>query len=167
MTKGAGFYLVVSRLVPWKRIDIVIEACNQLRLPLTIIGQGEDKLRLQRLAGPSVRFLSGLTDDEVAGYYQRCVALIHPQEEDFGITPLEAMVFGKPVLAYGKGGVLETVLPGLTGEFFEEQTVASLRELLSRFDPKGYSFERCQQRAGEFGRENFRERLVQIVEDKN
>lgn len=115
-------FLVVSRLVGYKRIDLAVEACNRLQAPLRIIGSGPEDRALRRLAGPTVTFLGRLSDAQVAHEYARCRALIFPGEEDFGLTPVECMASGRPVVAYGRGGALETVTPGRTGVFFEEQT---------------------------------------------
>src|SRR5438309_8907143 len=120
------YFLIVSRLIPYKRIDLAIEACNKLQLPLIIIGGGRDLERLKKMAGPTIRFLGRLSDEEVLYYYAHCRALLFPGEEDFGITPLEAQASGRPVIAYGAGGVLASVVDGITGAFFHEPTVESL-----------------------------------------
>ena len=140
-------FLVVSRLVGYKRIDVAIEACNKLRAPLKIIGSGPELKSLKKIAGPTVQFLGRLPDEEVAAQYARCQALIFPGEEDFGITPLEAMASGRPVVAYKAGGALETVISGQTGVLFSEQTADSLAQALVecarlRFEPdqlRGYT----------------------------
>ena len=106
-----GFYLMVTAFAPYKKVDLAIEAANELGFPLKIIGHGQDEKRLKRMAGPSVEFLGWQPDHRVREYYSRCLAVLFPGEEDFGIVPLEAMATGKPVIAYGKGGVLETVIP--------------------------------------------------------
>jgi len=124
-------YLVVSRLVGYKRIDLAIEACNRLQVPLRVAGTGPEHRSLRRLAGPTIQFLGRLSDAQVAHEYARCRALIFPGEEDFGLTPVECMASGRPVVAYGRGGALETVTAGKTGVFFEEQTPeAVMRALL-------------------------------------
>ena len=105
-TQVEDYFLIVSRLVPYKRIDLAIEACNKLQLPLVIIGSGRDLERLKKLAGPTVRFMGRLSDEDVLYYYAHCRALLFPGEEDFGITPLEAQASGRPVIAYGAGGAL-------------------------------------------------------------
>jgi len=115
-------YLVVSRLVGYKRIDLAIEACNRLHVPLRVVGVGPERRALGRLAGPTIQFLGRLSDAQVADEYARCRALIFPGEEDFGLTPVECMASGRPIVAYGRGGALETVTAGRTGVFFEEQT---------------------------------------------
>ena len=106
-----GFYLMVTAFAPYKKVDLAIEAANELGFPLKVIGHGQDEKRLKQLAGPSVEFLGWQSDHRVRELYSRCLAVLFPGEEDFGIVPLEAMSAGKPVIAYGKGGVLETVVP--------------------------------------------------------
>ncbi len=138
------YYLVVSRLVDYKRIDLAIEACNRLRRPLRIIGDGVEYKRLRRLAGPTVKFLGFLPDEAVREKYACCRALLFPGEEDFGIVPIEAHSFGRPVIAYGEGGALETVRgffagdsltpESSTGVFFPEQSVDSLVEAIRIFE---------------------------------
>ena len=138
------YYLVVGELVDYKRIDLAIEACNRLGRPLRIIGDGDQYRRLRRLAGPTVKFLGFLPDEAVRENYARCRALLFPGEEDFGMVPVEAQSFGRPVIAYGRGGALETVSgfcagdslpPELsTGVLFAEQTVDSLVEAMRAFE---------------------------------
>jgi len=106
-----GFYLMVTAFAPYKKVDLAIEAANELGVPLKIIGHGQDEKRLKQMAGPSVEFLGWQPDYRVREFYSRCLAVLFPGEEDFGIVPLEAMAAGKPVIAYGKGGALETVIP--------------------------------------------------------
>lgn len=137
------YYLMVGQLVAYKRADLAIEACNRLGRPLRIVGNGEEYKRLSRLAGTCVTFMGGLTDDEVRRQYANCRALIFPGEEDFGIVPVEAQAFGKPVIAFGRGGVRETVIaaepdsvpPELaTGVFFHEPSPESLCDAILRFE---------------------------------
>ena len=133
-------FLVVSRLIGYKRVDLVIDACNRLGASLRIVGDGPELAALQRQAGPTIRFLGRLSDTEVADEYARCRALVFAGEEDFGLTPLEAMASGRPVVAYGAGGALESVAEGKTGVFFAEQTVDALAAALVQvgrmtFDP--------------------------------
>ena len=127
------YFLIVSRLNAYKRIDLAVEVFNQLGLPLKIIGQGPDAGRLKRLAKDNIEFLGKLPDDEVAKSLAECRALIFPGEEDFGIVPVEAMSAGRPVVAFASGGAKETVIDGQTGLFFEEATAKSLTQALKRF----------------------------------
>jgi glycosyltransferase involved in cell wall biosynthesis len=131
-----GWLLMVSALVPYKRVDLAIAACNATGERLVIAGDGPDMARLRALAGPTVSFTGWVSDDEIRELYGRCAAVLFPGEEDFGIVPLEAMASGKPVVAFARGGALETVLEGpslSTGVLFSQQTVPSLADALRRF----------------------------------
>jgi glycosyltransferase involved in cell wall biosynthesis len=138
------YYMVVSSLVGYKRVDLAVEACNRLQRPLRIIGDGAEYTRLRGLAGRTVKFLGHLPDQEVRENYAHCRALLFPGEEDFGIVPVEAQSFGRPVIAFGRGGALETVIGGLpassfapessTGVFFAEQSAESLADALRFFE---------------------------------
>lgn len=141
------FYLVVSALAPYKRIDLAIEACRQARRSLVVIGAGQDARRLSRLAGPDVRLLGWQSDAVIRDHLRRCQALLFPGEEDFGIVPVEAMACGAPVIAYGRGGVTETVVPleqrgaPPTGVWFPEQTAEALADALVRFETHRDAFD--------------------------
>ena len=142
--KVEDYYLVVGQLVDYKRVDLAIEACNRLGRPLRIIGEGDEFERLRSLAGPTVRLLGHLPDQELRENYARCRALLFPGEEDFGIVPVEAQSFGRPVIAFGRGGALETVVGGLprdpvapeasSGVFFPEQSADSLAAAIRFFE---------------------------------
>ena len=160
------FFLIVSRLMPYKRIDLAIEACNQLQLPLVIIGSGRDENRLKHLAGPTIRFMGRLSDQEVSYYYAHCRALILPGEEDFGITPLEAQASGRPVIAYAAGGSLASIIDNVTGTFFYKQTVESLVEVLASFDEHAYDPHTIYNHALEFDQPRFKRRIQQFIEAK-
>src|SRR5438105_1761671 len=140
-----AFYLAVSAFAPYKRLDLAIAACNRLKRPLYIIGGGQDKARLRARAGPTVTFLGWQTDAVIRDYYRRCRALLFPGEEDFGIVPVEAQACGAPVIAFGRGGATETVLPvggrrEPTGIWFEEQTVDCLASALLEFEKRSGDF---------------------------
>jgi glycosyltransferase involved in cell wall biosynthesis len=166
MIQPENYFLVVSRLIPYKRIDLAIEACNCLQLPLVIIGSGRDLDRLKTLAGPTIRFTGRLSDEEVIFYYTHCRAFLFPGEEDFGITPLEAQAAGRPVIAYGAGGALASVVDGITGVFFKEQTVDSLAAVLASFDERMYNPHVIRNHALEFDKPRFRRRILQFIEAK-
>jgi glycosyltransferase involved in cell wall biosynthesis len=160
------YFLIVSRFMPYKRIDLAIEACNRLQLPLVIIGCGRDENRLKSIAGPTIRFMGRLSDEEVLHYYAHCRAFILPGEEDFGITPLEAQASGRPVIAYGAGGALASVVEGVTGTFFQKQTVESLTAVLASFDERTYDPQTIRNHALEFDMPRFHRRILQFIEAK-
>lgn len=128
------YYLVLSRLVPYKRVDLAVQAANELKRRLIIIGSGPEEKSLRKIAGPSVEFRGNLCDEEVANYLSHCRALLFPGEEDFGLTPVEAQASGRPVVAYGRGGATETVIDGLTGVIFKEPTVDALCESILKLE---------------------------------
>ncbi|HEX9014497.1 MAG TPA: glycosyltransferase [Chloroflexota bacterium] len=158
------YFLVVSRLIPYKRIDIVVEAFNRLGLPLVIIGDGRDRAALQSRAGANIRFLGMIPDAEVKRYFARCRAFIFPGEEDFGITPVEAQAAGRPVIAYAGGGALDTVIDGVTGRLFKPQTADGLAEAIASFDDAGYDPAVIRQNAERFSAGNFDQMLLQFVD---
>ncbi len=144
-----------------KRVEIAIEACDDVGKKLKIIGDGPDCGRLKKVRRKSknIEFLGAVGDEEKIKYLKSCTALINTQHEDFGIVPLEAMACGKPVIAYGKGGALETVLEGKTGEYFFEQTSESLRNLLNNFNPEKYLAEECIKQSNKFSSEIFHQKI--------
>ncbi len=159
-----NFFFVASRLNAYKRVDLAVQACTQLSLPLLVAGEGPDRRRLEGLAGPTVRFLGRLSDDELRHHYATCRAFILPGEEDFGLTPLEAMASGRPIIAYAAGGALETMVEGVTGVFFHEQAAESLRESLLRFDADTYDSRVLRQHAMTFDTTRFKARLTAVLE---
>ncbi|MCH7951355.1 glycosyltransferase [Patescibacteria group bacterium] len=158
-------FLVVSRLVPYKRIDLVIDACNARKVPLIIVGTGLEMKKLKRRAGPTIQFVGKLTESELVMYYQRCRALIFPQEEDFGISVVEAQAAGKPVIAFNKGGATEIIRTGKTGIFFSRQKVASLVNAMEEFEKSQFSARVCQTNAKRFSKERFMRELRIKVEE--
>jgi glycosyltransferase involved in cell wall biosynthesis len=158
------FYLIVSRLNPYKRVDLVVKAFNDLGRPLVIIGDGPDRATLEGLAKPNIKFLGRLPDPEVAQYYARCRALLFPGDEDFGIVPLEANAAGRPVLAYKAGGALDTVVDGKTGIFFSELTPESLTEAVLRSESTAWDSSAIRRHAEDFAEPHFRERFMRVVE---
>jgi glycosyltransferase involved in cell wall biosynthesis len=165
-TQPGDYFLIISRLVPYKRIDLAIEACNRLHLPLVIIGSGRDEARLKKLAGPTIRFMGRLSDEEVLHYYAHCRAFLFPGEEDFGITPLEAQACGRPVVAYGVGGALASVIDGITGAFFHDQTIDSLASVLATFNEDAFDAQVIREHALEFDKPRFNRRILQFIEAK-
>lgn len=157
------YFLVVSRLQSYKRIDLAVEACNRLRLPLVVAGTGPDRARLEEMAGPTILFLGRVDDAEVRRLFAHCRAFLLPGEEDFGLTPLEAQASGRPVIAYRAGGALETVLEGETGIFFDRQTPESLAQVLTGFTD---TFEpaRLVAHAEQFDIPHFEQRIYSVLD---
>ena len=156
------YFLAVARLQSYKRIDLAIEACNRLGLPLHVIGDGPHRARLRALAGPTVTFLGRASDEEVRQEMAHCRALIFPGEEDFGLTPLEVQACGRPVIAYGVGGALETVKEGLTGVFFHEPSVEALVQVLRSFRDT-YDPQALREHALGFDKEIFKRIMYEVL----
>jgi len=159
-----GFFLIVSRLLGYKRIDLAIRALGKSGRRLVVVGEGPDLARLRELAGPGVEFCGRLPDAAIQDYYSKCRALVLPAEEDFGITPVEAMACGKPVIAYGKGGALETVVEGCTGTFFREQSVDSLVDAVDRCEATSWDSFAIRAHAEKFSREAFLEKMTRTFQ---
>jgi glycosyltransferase involved in cell wall biosynthesis len=158
-------FLTVARLESYKRVDVVVEACTRLGLPLCVAGRGPEAERLRALAGPTVEFLGRVDDSALVDLVTRCRAYLFPAEEDFGIAPVEAMAAGRPVLAFGAGGCLETVLPGVTGEHFAAQTADCLAAALRDFRPESYDPERIRAHAAGFSEPAFRARMLALARE--
>lgn len=157
------YFLIVSTLAPYKRIDLAVQLFNKIRRPLVIIGDGPHKKYLENIAGDTIQFLGFQPDATVKEYLKNCRALIFPGEEDFGITPIEAMASGKPILGFGKGGILETVIPGETGEFFYEPTVGSMENAIARLMKSDYNPKTCRVQAGQFSKERFITEIKDLI----
>lgn len=158
------FYLVVSRLAPYKRIDIAVEAFNRLGKRLVVIGDGPDMKSLRQLAGPTIEMRGRLHDEEVSRYYATARGFILPGEEDFGITPLEANASGCPAIAYRAGGALDTVINGETGIHFEHATAASLAEAVRRSETIAWNPRALRTHAERFGEEAFKTRMLEAID---
>ena len=159
--------LIVSRLVPYKRIDLAVRAFTQLGdRKLVIVGEGRDMAALRAQAGPNVTFLGRQSRERVRELLRGCRCFIFPGLEDFGIAPVEALAVGRPVVAFAGGGALDTVLPGVTGELFPEQTVESLIAALRRLDAAAYAPAACRAQAERFSRAAFRARLTAFVAEQ-
>lgn len=156
------FYLMVGRLVPYRRVDVLIEAFNQLGLPLYIAGSGRDRERLEELAGPNIAFLGYVSDSELPDLMARCRAFMFPGEEDFGIAPLQAMAAGRPVIAYAAGGALETVIPG-AGVLFAKQSAEAIIEAVKTFEPEMCDPMFIRAHAQQFDTSVFKKNLAEFI----
>ncbi|MDR3607343.1 MAG: glycosyltransferase [Oligoflexia bacterium] len=165
-SRTGSHYLMVGAFAPNKRVDLAIEAFNRLRLPLFIVGAGQEEARLRKLAGPTIKMLGKLSNPEIADLYSSCRAFIFPGIEDFGITPLEAMASGAPVIAYGEGGAAETVTDQ-TGVLFRPQTVEALMDAVTAFARGDYKFQEsdCRARAAQFTRARFQRELLGVIRE--
>ncbi|MEK7184424.1 MAG: glycosyltransferase [Patescibacteria group bacterium] len=165
-TKVDDYYFILTRLEPYKRVDLVVDACIQLGARLKVAGSGTllEELRVRYADQPTIEFLGRVTDEALPDLYANARAFIFPQEEDAGITPLESMAAGRPVLAYGKGGALQSVVPGVTGEFFEEQSVDSIAAALTKYDWTSYTSKAIQAHVAQFDVTEFRDKMHTVIE---
>jgi len=161
------YFLIGGRLAPYKRVDLAVEACKKTGKKLKIYGDGVDLARLKKMAKgySNIEFLGWVDDETRAELYSRSLAFIYPQEEDFGITAVEAMASGRPVIAYKRGGAMETVIDGVTGVFFKEQTSASLAEAINSFDSSKFNPEIIKQYAEKFSVANFKNEISRYIEE--
>lgn len=159
------YYFVISRLVGYKRFDLAVQACSELGKKLIVIGEGPEKERLEKLASENVTFLGRQPDEVVKKYMAECKALLFPGEEDFGIVPVEAQACGRPVIAYGKGGVIDTVIDGKTGVYFTEQTVESLKEAIIKFEKMKFNKNEIRKHALEFDEKVFQNKIKEYIEE--
>jgi glycosyltransferase involved in cell wall biosynthesis len=161
-------YLMVGAFAPNKRVDLAIEAFNRMKLPLLIVGNGQEKQRLQKIAGPTIDFLGSLSNDAIADLYAKCKAFIFPGKEDFGITPIEAMAAGAPVIAFGEGGANESIVTNIgaeTGILFRPQTVEALMEAVMKLESGEVKIDeaKCRERAGFFSKGHFQKEISRAV----
>ncbi|MCM2398148.1 glycosyltransferase [Rhizobium sp. S95] len=170
VTGVEDFYLCAGQIVPYKRIDLAVRAFSKMERKLVIIGEGAkgDVEALKRIAGPSVTFMGRTAFPVLKAHLARCRALIFPGEEDFGIVPVEAMASGRPVIAYGRGGALETVIHGQTGILFDEQSVEALIEAVETFEQqeRGFRAEAIRMHAARFSLAKFRASMQKIIDDE-
>jgi glycosyltransferase involved in cell wall biosynthesis len=164
------YYLVISAFAPYKRVDLAIQACNQLGRHLMVIGSGQEEARLRSLAGPTIHFTGWQPDEAIRDHFRRCRAMLFPGEEDFGITPVEANACGTPVIAFGRGGATETLLPlgasnEPTGLFFEQQSVECLAQAMIEFERARSDFDpaAAQRQAQRFSRQRYLRELREVV----
>lgn len=158
------YFLVVSRLIPYKRIDLAVQVATELNLPLKVGGKGRDMERLRSIAGETIEFLGYVPDDELPELMAKCKAFLFPGLEDFGITPVQAQSAGRPVIAYHGGGARDTVLPGITGELFDEMTADSLKAIMQNFDATRYNPSRIREHAQQFDTAIFTNQIDAFIE---
>lgn len=157
------FFLVVSRLVPHKRVDLAVRACTRYGIPLKVVGTGRSEKELRDMAGPTVELLGRLDDGDVLDLMARCKGFILAGSEDFGMTAVEAQAAGRPVIAFGAGGALESVIPGETGLFFSERTAESLMTAIRQFDTIAWNPEKARANAARFSKDRFQREIMEEV----
>lgn len=157
------YYLIVSRLVPYKKVDLAIMAFNKLKLPLIVVGIGSQLQKLKRIAGDNIKFAGAVDDSKLIELYRSAKATIFPQEEDYGLVPIESQACGTPVIAYGKGGALETIKNNTTGVFFNKQTVDSLVEAVNRFEKLSLNASDCYKNSLRFSSKNFNKEFLDYL----
>lgn len=162
--KRGNYYLAVGRLIPYKKFDLIIEAFNKLKLPLKIVGEGSMRSKLKTISKKNIEFLGKVSDSELGKIYAGAKALIFPQIEDFGIVPLEAMSCGTPVIAFAKGGVLETVTENVSGLFFKEQTEKSLIEAVKKFEKMRWKHSDVEKSTKKFSPAHFRSNILHFID---
>lgn len=160
------YWLVVSRMVGYKRVDLAVEVFNRLKKKLVVVGTGPELQRIKAMAGPTVEVVGFVPDEELPGYYARCKAFIFPGIEDFGITPLEAQASGRPVIAFRTGGALETVLDGKTGKFFDEQTPEALSDAVVAAEKMEFDPPAIRRHAERFDVEIFKIKIKKFIDEK-
>lgn len=159
------YYLVVSRLVPYKKVDLVVEVFNELKLPLVIVGVGSEEKRLRKMSFSHINYSGFVTESQLIDYYKGSKALVFPQHEDFGLTAVEAQFFGKPVIAYKKGGALDSVIEGETGTFFENQDKESLRFAVKRIEKMQFEKEKIRENALKFSDKVFKKKFQKLISE--
>lgn len=158
-----NYFLTGGRLVAYKRFDLIIDACNKTGIPLKVFGSGPVEQHLKREGKSNIEFLGKVSDERLQNLYADAIAFIQTQEEDFGITTIESMASGRPVIAYRKGGAIETIMEGVTGEFLESQTWEELADRLIRFNEAGYDPKHIKAYAQRFSRERFKQNMENFI----
>ena len=170
-TPGPGtgnYFLTVSALVPYKRVDLAVRTCKRLGVRLVVVGDGPERARLQKMGGDKTEFIGWQTQEELTELYRNASALLYPGEEDFGIAPVEAQACGRPVIAYGFGGALDTVVPSgndQTGIYFYEQTPESLSQAMKQLDSVPFDTGAIRRHAEQFSRQRFRQEMYDVIYD--
>src|SRR3989344_9441989 len=160
INQNRSYYLVVNRLVPYKRVDLAVLAFNRLGFPLVIVGEGSERNKLAHVAKRNIKFVGEITEKELLGYYENAKALIVPQEEDFGIVAVEAQAAGTPVIAFAKGGAVDTVIDGKTGVFFHKQEVESLSSAIAKFEKMRFNRNTLVNNAKRFSKAVFKKKFL-------
>lgn len=160
------YYLAVGRLIPYKKFDLIVETFNETRLPLKIVGIGPDYNKIKGMAQSNIEILGQVSDKYLIDLYANCKAFIFPQIEDAGIVPLEAMSAGRPVISLNRGGSLDSMREGVTGVFFNEQTIDSLSDAINRFEKMEFDSAKIRKHAEEFDTEKFKEKILKFIEEK-
>lgn len=162
--ENKGYFLIVSSLVPYKRVDLAIDAFNKLNLPLWVVGSGPQEKKLKKMAEQNIRFFGWQEQDNLTDFYSNCRALVFPGIEDFGIVPVEAQACGKPVIAFAAGGALETIKENVTGVFFREQSAEGLIQALNQFDKMTFDCDKIRQFSLGFDAEIFKDKFEAFVD---
>ncbi len=162
--QAGNYFLCLGRLIPYKRVDLAVQACTTLNLPLLVGGDGRDRARLERMAGPTIKFLGRVPEADLPDLMARCRAFIFPGLEDFGIAPVQALAAGRPVIAFAGGGALDTVVENQTGHLFHKQTVESLTAVLQNFEPSQFDPASIRAFALKFDRAVFEQQLRDFVD---
>jgi glycosyltransferase involved in cell wall biosynthesis len=158
-------FVITGRQTPYKKVDLAVEACTQVGVPLIVIGTGPEHARLKKLAGPKVTFLTTVTDEEMPGHLRSALAFIFPGVDDFGISAVEALAAGTPVIAYKAGGALDYIVEGETGLFFTKQTPESLADVISNFKADKFNPKDLQDFAKRFGPDAFQKKMTEVIKD--
>ncbi|MFZ2199638.1 MAG: glycosyltransferase [Microgenomates group bacterium] len=162
---AGGYFLTVSRLVPYKKINILIQAANLAQVNLVVIGEGSEYKKLKNLAGPTVNLLGYIPDQELPSYYQNSLAYLHGGEEDFGISMCESLASGRPVIAYGQGGSKDIVIPGKNGVLLESNTIASFAKAMKEFDTMSFVAADCIASASKFDKTVWKRKIKERIKD--